>query len=115
MACRHRTLSVFQGLSRWFRGTLYMARVVALGASHGGVEALRVVVSHLPRDFPAPVLVALHVGAEESLLPSILEDAGPLSASHALDAERLRPGHIFIAPPDKHLIVVDGRTELSRG
>jgi two-component system chemotaxis response regulator CheB len=110
------TLSPTPGIiSVGSEGTLSMARVIAIGASHGGVEALRAVVGRLPADFPAPILVALHIGAEESILPSILEDSGALSASHAYNGERLRPGHIYVAPPDRHLIVVDGRAGLSHG
>jgi two-component system chemotaxis response regulator CheB len=49
------------------------------------------------------------------MLPSILTDAGPLVASHAQHGETMQPGHIYIAPPDRHLLVVDGRLELSHG
>jgi two-component system chemotaxis response regulator CheB len=92
-----------------------MARIVAIGASQGGVEALHTLISGLPADFPASVLVAIHIGAGPSLLPSILNDAGKLPASHACNGERMEPGHIYIAPADRHLLVNDGRMELSHG
>ena len=92
-----------------------MSRIVVVGASQGGVEALRRLVRGLPADFPAPVLVVLHVGAAQSLLPSLLHGHGGLSASHAFDGEALKPGHILVAPPDRHMRVLDGHVELTRG
>jgi two-component system chemotaxis response regulator CheB len=92
-----------------------MASIVVVGASQGGVEALRTLVSGLPSDFPVPILLVLHTGAAESLLCSILEDQNVMPASRARDGEKMRPGHIYCAAPDHHLLVSDGRMELSRG
>ena len=90
--------------------------VVAIGASAGGVEALSEVVADLPPDLPAAVLVVLHVppGAD-SHLPSILERAGSLPAHHALDGEPLVDGTVFVAPPDDHLTIQDGRIRIDHG
>jgi two-component system chemotaxis response regulator CheB len=90
-------------------------RIVVIGASAGGVEALKSIAAQLPADFPAPILVVLHVGKRPSILPEILAKAGPLGSSHARHGEVLRPGHIYVAPPDHHLIVQDGRAALSHG
>jgi two-component system, chemotaxis family, protein-glutamate methylesterase/glutaminase len=92
-----------------------MAPIVAIGASQGGVDALHRLVSHLPADFPAAILIVVHVGRGPSLLPSILNDIRRLPASHAIHGERIRPGHIYVAPPDHHLLVKDGELRLSRG
>lgn len=92
-----------------------MMRVVSIGASHGGVEALCVVVAGLPSTFAAPLLIAQHIGCEHSTLPAILSDAGALSASHAIHGEPIEAGHIYVAPPDRHLLAVAGRLELWNG
>jgi two-component system, chemotaxis family, protein-glutamate methylesterase/glutaminase len=92
-----------------------MNRIVVIGASQGGVHALRTLVSQLPPDLPAPVLAVVHVGALPSILPAILRDSGRLTASHAKNGDELRPGHILVAPPDHHMLVTDGHVELTRG
>src|SRR5215469_11668330 len=92
-----------------------MAGVVAIGASQGGVDALRELVAALPQSFKTPVLVVLHIGSSRSILPGILSDLDDISASHASDGERIRNGHIYVAPPDHHMLVSDGHIRLSRG
>jgi two-component system chemotaxis response regulator CheB len=91
-------------------------RVIVMGASAGGVEALRAVVGGLPRDLPAAVLVVLHVPTNApSALPAILSRSGPLPAAHAADGDRPAPGRIYVAPVDRHLLLMDGRIRLSPG
>jgi two-component system chemotaxis response regulator CheB len=89
---------------------------VVVGASAGGVEALSNLVARLPPELPAPVLVVLHVLATgTSVLPSILARAGALLATSARNGERLQRGHIYVAPPDHHMLVDDGRILLTHG
>jgi two-component system, chemotaxis family, protein-glutamate methylesterase/glutaminase len=95
-----------------------MARrdLVVIGASAGGVEALLQLLRALPADFPAAVLVVLHLptGAR-SALPQILDRACPLPVGQAVEGARLEPGTVRVAVPDRHLMVADDRVLLSRG
>jgi two-component system, chemotaxis family, protein-glutamate methylesterase/glutaminase len=89
--------------------------LVVVGASAGGVAALRQLSAALPAEFGAPVLIVLHIGAHESLLPDLIAADCALDVARAVDGEALRPGTIRIAPPDLHLTVEDGVVRLTRG
>lgn len=90
--------------------------LVVVGASAGGVETLRRVVSTLPADLPAAVCVVLHIAPDApSLLANILSRAGPLPARAAYDGDRLQLGEILVAPPDRHLVIEDEHVHLSVG
>jgi two-component system chemotaxis response regulator CheB len=90
--------------------------IIVIGASAGGVEALTRLVAALPPDFPAAILVVLHVPPHgDTALPQILSRRGPLPARHAEDGEPIRPGTIYVAPPNRHLLVRDGAIRLSLG
>jgi two-component system, chemotaxis family, protein-glutamate methylesterase/glutaminase len=80
--------------------------MIALGASAGGVQALGVVVAALPADLAVPVLVVLHVSpASRSVLPQLLDRHCRLPV----------PGHVYVAPPDHHLLVGRHALELDDG
>jgi two-component system chemotaxis response regulator CheB len=90
--------------------------VVVVGASAGGVEALTTLADGLPEDLEAAVCVVLHLPAgAESRLAEIISRAGPLSAVQAQGGEPLDPGRIYVAPPDRHLIVRDSHAAVERG
>jgi two-component system, chemotaxis family, protein-glutamate methylesterase/glutaminase len=90
--------------------------VVVVGASAGGVQALRALVARLPADLDAAVLVVLHIPPHApSALASILDRAGPLPADPAVDGAPLANGVIVVAEADHHLLVRDGRVRLSGG
>src|SRR5205823_913263 len=90
--------------------------IVVIGASAGGVETLKATVRDLPPDVPASFFVVLHFPPfEKSHLPEILSRAGPLRAVHAKNGDLIQPGRIYIAPPDQHLLIQDGRIELWHG
>jgi two-component system, chemotaxis family, protein-glutamate methylesterase/glutaminase len=90
--------------------------VLAIGTSAGGFEALRFLAGEFSHDFPASVVVVIHLSSQfRSELDAILTQAGPLPASFAVDGEKLERGHIYIAPAERHLIVESGHLRLGSG
>ena len=89
--------------------------IVVVGASAGGVEALRTLAAGLPGDFPGAVFVVLHVPPTSSVLPAILTRAGKLPTAHARDGDPVEHGRIYIAAPDYHLLIEDDVMRLERG
>jgi two-component system, chemotaxis family, protein-glutamate methylesterase/glutaminase len=80
--------------------------IIVVGASTGGVEALAQLVHALPKAIHAAIFVVLHLPAERpSRLPSILSRHSHLPVAHAQDGESIRCGRIYVAPPDRHLLV----------
>jgi len=80
--------------------------VVGCAASAGGLRALSTVLALLPAEFPAPIVVVQHLDRRHpSLLAGILARATPLFVKEAQEGEGLRPGVVFLAPPDRHLLV----------
>jgi two-component system chemotaxis response regulator CheB len=95
---------------------MQVADIIVVGASAGGVEALQQLVSGLPPNLPAAVFVVLHVPTwSVSRLPGILTRSGPLPASHPEDGSPIQKSHIYVAPPNQHLLVSDGHVQLSAG
>ena len=90
--------------------------VVALAASAGGLAALSAVLSALPADFPAALLVVQHLDPRHrSLMAEILSRRTTLRVKQAAEGDRLSPGNAYIAPPDRHLLVnPDGTLSLSQ-
>ncbi len=89
--------------------------IIVVGASAGGVEAVRFLAAALPADLRAAVFVVLHIGAHKSNLPWLLNQLGPLQAVHARSGDPIRAGHIYVAPPDHHLVVEPGCVRLTKG
>lgn len=98
-----------------FSADLGTARVVALGASAGGISALTVVLTALPADFPAAIVIVLHLSPHfPSSLAHILGRCTALSVREAQEGDRLQAGWVYVAPPARHLLVCDdGRLALS--
>ena len=90
--------------------------IVVVAASAGGIEVLRELLSCLPGDLPAALLVVLHIPATSGgALANILDRSGPLRATPARDGEEIGPGHVYVAPPDRHLLIDGSRIGLSHG
>ena len=90
--------------------------IIVVGASAGGVEALSRLAGQLPEELPASLFIILHIPAQSpSLMPEILSRSGPLEATHPMDGEKIRRGHIYVAPPDYHLLLERERIRVIRG
>ena len=87
--------------------------LIVIGASAGGVNALIELTSELSADLDAAVLVVQHIGRHPSLLPGLLRRRLP--ARHAVNGMRFEPGTIYVAPPDRHLLVDGDTLRLSVG
>jgi two-component system chemotaxis response regulator CheB len=80
--------------------------IVVIGASRGGVEALRGIVAALPPSLQSALLIVLHISpTHASLLPDVLSRAGPHPAEHGRDGTCIERGRIYVAPPDHHMTV----------
>jgi two-component system chemotaxis response regulator CheB len=80
--------------------------IIVIGASAGGVEALRQLVRSLPADLPAAVLLTIHFPEHgTSVLPQILRRSSLLPVMHATDGEQILPGRVYVARPDYHMLV----------
>ncbi|AZO12068.1 MULTISPECIES: chemotaxis protein CheB [unclassified Mesorhizobium] len=87
---------------------------IVIGASAGGIEPLKRIVSDLPPDLPAAVFVVVHIG-QVSYLPEILDRAGALKASVAKNGATAQTGNIYVAPPGFHLLLHGDHMMLRRG
>ena len=91
-------------------------RIFVIGASLSGIDALCELVSKLPAGFPAPIFIAQHVASHSpGMLPYLLSKAGPLPAVHPKNAMLFEPGTIYVAPPDRHMLIQNGYIRLSHG
>ncbi len=89
---------------------------IVIGASAGGVQALKTLVEALPADLPAAVFIVLHIPADSpSFLPSILARESSLPVAHAVHDDRIEHGRIYVAPPNHHLLIEKERIKLVHG
>lgn len=89
---------------------------IVIGASAGGVQALSQLVATLPADLPAAVFIVLHIPTDTpSVLPAILARDAQLPIAHATHGEPIVGGRVYVAPPDRHLLIEDRRVKLVHG
>ena len=110
-ACPGVSLDCDKVMRAWHAG-----RIVVVGASAGGVEALSALFSDLPPEIPIAFFVVLHLPPHcQSRLPLILERTARLPAEHPHDGLKIEPGRVYVAPPDFHLMIGKGVIRLSDG
>ncbi len=89
--------------------------IVLIGAADGGLLPIRHITETLPRDCGAAVAVVFHTGARPSDVPEILSWHGRLPVEFGTEGAPLQPGHLYVAPPDRHMLVSRGGIHLDRG
>lgn len=90
-------------------------KIIVVGASAGGMEAFLHLVSGLDPGLPAAICFVLHISKEApSVFARNVSRRGPFPAAFAGDGDQLKPGCIFLAPPDRHMVISEGRLRLVR-
>lgn len=90
--------------------------LVVIGGSAGAMQPLKEILRALPPDLPAAVAIVLHVPATSTgIFATVAGAATALPVSHAEDGDLVQPGHVYLAPPDRHLLLLDGRIRLGKG
>ncbi|TMD73952.1 MAG: chemotaxis protein CheB [Chloroflexi bacterium] len=85
--------------------------IIAIAASAGGVIALTEVLAHLPESLGAIIVIVQHVDPRHrSLMPQVIGRQSRMPVVHAEEGARLERAHIYLAPPDRHLLVKRGGT-----
>ena len=81
-------------------------KAVIMGASAGCLEALSLILAALPKDYPYPIMVVVHLPSDkDSLMADLLDQKCDLSVCEVEDKEPLLPGHVYIAPPNYHMLI----------
>ena len=87
--------------------------IVGIGASAGGLEALKTFFSRLPGDCGLAFIVVVHMSPKQpSLLPDLLQKVASIPTSFAKDGEPIEPNHIYVISPDKDISVFKGHIQL---
>jgi two-component system chemotaxis response regulator CheB len=90
--------------------------IAVVGASAGGVAALSELVQGIPANFAGSIFVVLHSAPESpARLPAILARNTELPVAHARDGEPIRAGRVYVAPPNRHLVLRPGHVHLNSG
>lgn len=89
-------------------------RVVVIGTSWGGLRVLRTIICGLPASFPHGVILVQHRHRDSrTMLEELLQENAALPIATAEDKTPIEPGHVYVAPPDYHLLVEEGYVSLS--
>ncbi|HEU0065571.1 MAG TPA: chemotaxis protein CheB, partial [Flavisolibacter sp.] len=90
--------------------------IIVIGASAGGFQAIKQLIASLPADLDAAMFIVWHMAAEvKGILPHVLNRLQTIRVEHAVDKEPISFNRIYIAPPDRHLIVENGFVRITRG
>lgn len=84
-----------------------ISKVVVIGTSAGGLNALKKLIIQLPKDFPLPVLIVRHISpdATGNVVLDELNKFNTINCQHAKSGNSLKPGNLYLAPSDHHLMI----------
>jgi two-component system, chemotaxis family, protein-glutamate methylesterase/glutaminase len=90
--------------------------IVVIGASSGGFEAIKKLISQLPANLDASIFIVWHIApAMRGVLPEVINRLGTLPAAHGVDGERIETARVYVARPDHHLLIEDGILRVTKG
>jgi two-component system chemotaxis response regulator CheB len=91
-------------------------RIIVIGASAGGFEAIKKIIRALPPDFTTPIFIVWHMSPDiRGVLPQVLNRENRIPAAHAFNNEKISPHRIYIAPSDHHMLIEKGKVIVTRG
>ncbi len=91
-------------------------KVIVIGASAGGWDAINILCEKLPGNLQAAVLIVWHISPEsQNYLPQMLTKKAKMRVESAVNNRKISEGHIYTAPPDNHLIIEDGSMRVVYG
>jgi chemotaxis response regulator CheB len=97
-------------------GSFTDQRIIVIGASAGGFEAFKKIIHGLPADFTASIFIVWHMSpAIRGVLPQVLNRENSIDAAHAFNNEEIKPNRIYVAPPDHHMLIEDGKVLITHG
>jgi len=97
-------------------GSMSNRDIIVIGGSAGATAPLKQILSRLPPDLPAAVLIVLHIPAQGiGILSTVASSAGPLPVRQAENGMKIEPGQVYLAAPDHHLLLSEDRVFLGRG
>jgi two-component system chemotaxis response regulator CheB len=91
-----------------------MDGIVVVAASAGGHDPMFQIIGALPFPCTAAILVVMHIGPHPSILPDLLASRGKHPVAFPQDGTSIEPGHIYVAPPDHHMLVQTNAIRLAR-
>jgi two-component system chemotaxis response regulator CheB len=89
------------------------SRIVVIGASTGGLKALQTLLASLPAEFPLPIVIVQHRGADSEILSEFLRRSSNLRVKEPEDKEPIEAGNVYLAPRDYHLLIQNRSFALS--
>jgi two-component system, chemotaxis family, protein-glutamate methylesterase/glutaminase len=86
-------------------------KAIVIGASAGGLKALRALLEKIPSEFTIPILIVQHIGSDsENSWIYITNEKSKIMVKEGEDKEQIMEGHVYIAPPDYHMLVEYDKT-----